>query len=69
MEPFKPIKLDYNEYVITSGPQKGWKVQISVHLRTIKFDGLSPDGTPKFTLGLDNLSNPVPPAIEDADNR
>jgi hypothetical protein len=68
IQSFHDIKMVSSIYEITSGTFKGWKIHIVPMLKKVVLDGISEDGTPKFTLAIDIISTPTPPPTDDITN-
>lgn len=68
IQSFHDIKMVSSIYEITSGTFKGWRIHIVPMLKKVVLDGISEDGTPKFTLATDIISTPTPPPTDDITN-
>ena len=66
---FENLKSVHGRYQITSGVWRGWEVEVSIFMKSVKATGTSEDGSPKFEIKWDIQSTSIPPVSEEVDNR
>ena len=66
---FENVKSGHGRYRIASGEWRGWEVEASLFMKSIKATGTNQDGSPILVIAWDIQSTPVPPTLEETDNR
>ena len=57
---FEPVSTPTTRYVVTTGSFKGWIINTTLVLKSVVYEGISEDGSPKFKLGYEVVSTPTP---------